>query len=55
MLLQLVELGDLEILINCVQPCIEAKIGVKLFGGLKSGGLTSTIEVRVRLEEDTGL
>ena len=53
--MQLVELGDLEISISCAQPCIEAKIDVKLLCGLTSGGLTSTIEVRTRLEEDSGL
>lgn len=47
---QLVELGDLEISISRVQPRIEAKIDVKLFGGS-----TSTVEVRARLEEDSGL
>ena len=47
---QLVELGDLEISISRVQPRIEAQINVKLFGGS-----TRTIEVRVRLEEDSGL
>ncbi|KAL3776299.1 hypothetical protein ACHAW5_002608 [Stephanodiscus triporus] len=47
---QLVELGDLEISISRVQPRIEAKIEVKLFGGS-----TDTIEVKARLEEDSGL
>jgi hypothetical protein len=47
---QLVELGDLEISISRVQPRIEAKIDVKLFGGS-----SESIEVRARLEEDSGL
>lgn len=47
---QFVELGDLEISISRVQPRIEAKIDVKLFGGS-----SESIEVRARLEEDSGL
>ncbi|KAL7539655.1 hypothetical protein ACHAXR_009480 [Thalassiosira sp. AJA248-18] len=47
---QLVELGELEISISRAQPRIEAKIDVKLFGGSED-----TIEVKARLEEDSGL
>ncbi|KAL7545752.1 hypothetical protein ACHAWF_009105 [Thalassiosira exigua] len=47
---QLVELGDLEISISRAQPRIEAKIDVKLFGGSED-----SIEVKARLEEDSGL
>jgi len=47
---QLVELGDLEISISRQQPRIEAKIDVTLFGGSED-----TIEVKARLEEDSGL
>mmetsp|Transcript_20500 Transcript_20500/g.33479 ORF Transcript_20500/g.33479 Transcript_20500/m.33479 type:complete len:283 (+) Transcript_20500:99-947(+) len=47
---QLVELGDLEISISRAQPRIEAKIDVKLFGGSED-----TIEVKARLEVDSGL
>merc|ERR1712174_131269 len=47
---QLVELGDLEISISRSQPRIEAKISVKFFGGSEE-----TIEVKARLEEDSGL
>lgn len=47
---QLVELGELEISISRSQPRIEAKIDVKLFGGSEE-----TIEVKARLEVDSGL
>jgi len=47
---QLVELGDLEISISRSQPRIEAKIDVKLFGGSEE-----TVEVKARLEVDSGL
>jgi len=47
---QLVELGDLEISISRTQPRIEAKIDAKLFGGSEE-----SIEVKARLEVDTGL
>ncbi|KAL3756499.1 hypothetical protein ACHAWU_009893 [Discostella pseudostelligera] len=47
---QLVELGDLEISISRVQPRIEAKIEVQLFGGSKE-----SIEVKARLKEESGL
>lgn len=47
---QLVELGDLEISISRAQPRIEAKIDVKLFGGSEE-----TVEVKARLEEESGL
>jgi len=47
---QLVELGDLEISISRTQPRIEAKIDCKLFGGSEE-----SIEVKARLEEDSGL
>jgi len=47
---QLVELGDLQISISRTQPRIEAKIGVKLFGGSED-----EVVVRARLEEDSGL
>jgi len=47
---QLVELGDLEISISRQQPRIEAKIDVTLFGGSQDA-----IEVKARLEEDSGL
>ncbi|KAL7465252.1 hypothetical protein ACHAXS_005580 [Conticribra weissflogii] len=47
---QLVELGDLQISISRVQPRIEAKIDVKLFGGS-----SDEIVVKARLEEDSGL
>mmetsp|Transcript_39124 Transcript_39124/g.94178 ORF Transcript_39124/g.94178 Transcript_39124/m.94178 type:complete len:283 (+) Transcript_39124:208-1056(+) len=47
---QFVELGDLEISISRSQPRIEAKIDVKLFGGSEDA-----IEVKARLEEDSGL
>merc|ERR1712216_310853 len=46
----LVELGDLEISISRSQPRIEAKMDVKLFGGSED-----TIEVKARLDEDSGL
>lgn len=47
---QLVELGDLEISISRSQPRIEAKIDVTLFGGSEE-----TIEVKARLDVDSGL
>ncbi|EJK75970.1 hypothetical protein THAOC_02292 [Thalassiosira oceanica] len=47
---QLVELGDLEISISRAQPRIEAKIDVKLFGGSEEA-----VEVKARLEEESGL
>lgn len=47
---QLVELGELEISISRSQPRIEAKIDAKLFSGSEE-----TIEVKARLEEDSGL
>lgn len=47
---QLVELGDLEISISRAQPRIEAKVDVKLFGGSED-----TVEVKARIEEDSGL
>lgn len=47
---QLVELGDLEIAISRSQPRIEAKIDVTLFGGS-----VDTIEVKARLDENSGL
>jgi len=47
---QFVELGDLEISISRSQPRIEAKIDAKLFGGAEE-----TIEVKARLEVDSGV
>jgi len=46
----LVELGDLEISISRSQPRIEAKMDVQLFGGSEDA-----IEVKARLQEDSGL
>lgn len=46
----LVELGELEISISRSQPRIEAIIEAKLFGGSEE-----TIEVKARLQEDSGL
>jgi len=46
----LVELGELEISISRSQPRIEAKIDVKLLGGSEN-----SVEVKARLEEDSGL
>jgi len=45
-----VELGELEISISRTQPRIEAKIDAKLFGGAEE-----SIEVKARLEMDSGL
>ena len=47
---QLVEVGDLTISISRAQPRIEAKVGVKLFGGSEE-----SVVVKARLEEDSGL